>query len=78
MLIVNSGIISINSEIGNIKFLCVAKDKKRITENDLRLILQKAQSLKMSALVLFPGEVNKKAQQYAATCPLIKLKKISI
>lgn len=71
-----SAIVNINSALGNIKFLCVAKDKKRITENDLRLILQKAQTLKMPALVLFPQEINKKALSYAENCPLIKLRKL--
>lgn len=71
-----SAVIQINSQLGKIKFLCVAKDKRRITENDLRLILQKSQTLKMPALVLFPGEANKKALEYAETCPLLSLKKI--
>ncbi len=71
-----STIINIDSSLGKIKFLCVAKDKKRITENDLRIVLQKAQSLKMSALIIFPHEINKKAQEYAETCSLLKLKKL--
>ena len=72
-----SCIIKINSDLGKIKLLCIAKDKKSITENDLKLILQQAQTLKMPALVLFPGEINKKALEYAESCPLLKLKKFS-
>ena len=71
-----SAIIRIDSTLGKIRFLCIAKDKKIITESDLRLILQKTQSLKMPALVLFPQDINKKALSYAQTCPLLKLKKL--
>lgn len=71
-----SGIIRIKSELGKLKFLCIAKDKKKITENDLRLAVEKSQTLKMPSLILFPGEINKKALEYAETCPLLKLKKL--
>ena len=57
-------VIKINSQLGVIPFFLIAKDKKRITENDLTLTLQKAQTLKMPALFLSPGELNKKAAQY--------------
>ncbi len=57
-------IIRINSDIGKLLFLLIAKDKKRITENDLTLAIQKAQTLKMPALFLTPGELNKKALSY--------------
>lgn len=71
-----SGIIKVNSELGKMKFFCVAKDKKKITENDLRLAIEKSQTLKMPALVLFPQEINKKALKYAENYPLLKLKKL--
>jgi len=71
-----SAIISIGSTLGKINFFCIAKDKKRITENDLRLVLQKSQALKMPALVLFPQNINKKAIEYAEKwSSLLKLKK---
>ena len=70
-------IIKINSDIGKLFFLLIAKDKKRITENDLTLAIQKAQTLKMPALLLTPGQLNKKAltylEQYSG---LLKFKKI--
>jgi hypothetical protein len=72
-----SAIVKVNSMLGRMNFLCIAKDKKRVTENDLRIIEQKAQTLKMPALVLFPGEINKKAIEYANSSSLLKLKKIS-
>lgn len=72
-----TGKIKIDSILGKINFLCIAKDKKRITENDLRLILQKAQGLKVPALVIYPEEINKKAEKYAETwSSLLKLKKL--
>ena len=42
-------------------FLCIAKDKKTITENDLNLALQKSQDEKMPVLLICRGEMNKKA-----------------
>jgi hypothetical protein len=72
-----SAIINISSALGGIKFFCIAKDKKKITESDLRVIVQKTQTLKMPALVIFPSEINKKALDYAKTCPLLKLRKLS-
>lgn len=72
-----SAIIKINSELGKLKFLCLAKDKKRISENDLSLATQKAQSIKMPVLFLSPGELNKKALSYLESYSgLIKFKRI--
>lgn len=69
--------VKISTALGKLNFLCVAKDKKRLTENDLRIILQKSQALRMPALILFQNEVNKKAQEYAEKwSSLLKLKKI--
>ena len=69
--------VKINSILGKIVFFCIAKDKKRLTENDLRVILQKSQALRMPALILYPNEINKKAQEYAEKwSSLLKLKKL--
>ena len=57
-------IVRINSQLGKMKFLCLAKDKKRITENDLTLALQKSQTEKLPILYLSTGELNKKATSY--------------
>ncbi len=73
-----SYIVSINTDLGKMKFLCMAKDKKRINENDLKISLQEAQALKMPALVVYTGEIVKKAIEYADSCSLIKLKKVNI
>ncbi len=60
--------IRVNSTLGKIDFFCVAKDKKRITESDLRLIFQKAQNKKLPALVIYPKNISKKAETYAEDC----------
>ena len=70
-------IVRVNSDVGKIKFLCIAKDKKSITDNDLTLGLQKARALKMPLLVISNGNLHKKAiaylEQYSS---LIKFKKV--
>lgn len=72
-----AGIIRINSEIGKLKLLCLAKDKKTITENDVGIAVQKSQSLKMPALLLSTGDLNKKALSYLEQYSgLIKFKRI--
>jgi len=69
--------IRINSDIGKICFLLIAKDKKSITENDLTLALQKAQSLKMPAYLISTGQLNKKASSYLENySSLIKFRRI--
>jgi hypothetical protein len=49
---------------GKQEYYLIAKDKKKITETDLTLALQKAQSEKMPALIVSPGEIDKKAREY--------------
>ncbi|MDP2950883.1 MAG: hypothetical protein Q8N55_00715 [bacterium] len=72
-----SGVIRIDSPLGKIKLLCIAKDKKSITETDLRLALQKSQAIKMPALILYPQEPSQRTLDYAEKwSSLLKLKKI--
>ena len=69
--------IRINSDIGKIKFLCIAKDKKTITDNDLAIALQKAQALKMPAFLISSGNLNKKASSYLENySSLIKFRRV--
>jgi hypothetical protein len=51
----------INSSVGEIEMLIIAKDKKTITENDLNLALGKGQGMKLPVLFLSNGKLNKKA-----------------
>ena len=55
--------IKVNSQLGSIEFFCMARDKKSITENDIKLALQESNSKKMPVLLISPGTLNKKAAQ---------------
>ena len=72
-----SGVVKIDSVLGKIKFFCIAKNKKTISEDDLRITIQKSQALRMPALVLYQKEPNKKTLEYAEKwASLLRLKKI--
>ncbi len=55
----------INSNLGPINFLTQAKDKKTISEADLRKLLSNAQAISFLALMLYTGKLSKKAQEFA-------------
>ncbi len=59
-----SSIVRINTDLGKLSLLCIAKDKKNITENDLKLALQNSQVQKMPSLIISQAELNSKAQAY--------------
>lgn len=62
---------------GEQNFYLISKEKKKVNENDLAVALQKAQSEKMQALIISPGELDKKAQSYLDEWKnLIKFSKI--
>lgn len=56
--------VKINSDLGEIEFLCIAKDKKNINDSDLTLALEKARGLKKPAFFITNGELNKKGKEY--------------
>ncbi len=58
-------IVKINSDLGPINFLTQAKDKKSVSDSDLKKLLSQSQSIPLSALMLYTGELNKKAKEYA-------------
>lgn len=64
-------ILQIRSELGNIDFLTQAKDKKIITDGDLKKLLNSAQFLGIPAFILYTGELSKKAKEL-----LIKYKSV--
>ncbi|MEI6849795.1 MAG: hypothetical protein WCK29_02035 [archaeon] len=71
------GKISIDSLFGKQEFLLIAKDKKKVTEEDITLALHKAQIEKMPALFMSPGEIDKKATDHANTWKnLVRFEKI--
>lgn len=53
--------INLNSSLGKIEMLLIAKDKKTITEDDLNLALNKGNNMKLPVLFLSNGKPNKKA-----------------
>ena len=59
--------IRIDTLFGKQEFYLIAKDKKKITETDLTLAYQKAQTEKMPSLIISPGEIDKKTQNYKDT-----------
>lgn len=70
--------IRIDTIFGKQEFYLIAKEKKKINETDLALALQKAQSEKMPALIISPGDIDKKASTYLKEWRnLIKFEKIS-
>lgn len=54
--------VSIGGILGKQEFYLTAKDKKRVTEDDFTLAIQKAQLEKMPALFISSGEISKKGK----------------
>jgi hypothetical protein len=57
-------ILQIDSELGPINFLTQAKDKKTINDSDVKKLLSSAQSIPLPALILYTGNLSKKASEY--------------
>jgi len=71
--------INLNTLLGKQDYLLIAKDKKRLKHEELVEALQKAHSLKMPALVLAKGEVEKKSIPFLQEWRnLIKFEKLKI
>jgi len=71
-------ILQIKSELGPISFLTQAKDKKSVSETDLKKLLSNAQSIPLPALFIYTGKLSKKATEFAEKYfSVIKLRKIS-
>lgn len=71
------GIIEMDSIVGKINFIVIAKDKKSVNESDIALAAQKSQLEKMPVLILSKGTLNKKAADYMKNWNgLIKFKQI--
>ena len=70
--------IKTSSPFGRQEFYLIAKNKKSTTENDLALILQKAQAEKMPALFMCSGSLNKKSINYLKEwANLVKFEKLN-
>jgi len=71
-------IIQINSNLGPINFLTQAKDKKTISEADLKKLLSNAQKIPLLAFMIYTGKLSKKAEQYTKEYySVLKVKKIA-
>lgn len=71
--------IKIDTQFGKQTFLLLAKDKKKISEDDLALALQKAREYRIPAFFLTNGDLNPKAQEYLSKWEgLLKFKKAEI
>ncbi|MEK6858752.1 MAG: hypothetical protein AABX53_02470 [Nanoarchaeota archaeon] len=69
--------VRIDTLLGKQEYLLLAKEKKKLTEDDLAIALHKAQSEKMPALILTPGELDKTAKPYLDQWKnLLKLEKL--
>ncbi|MBS3098231.1 hypothetical protein J4209_05545 [Candidatus Woesearchaeota archaeon] len=58
-----SFIVEVPSSVGNLRYFCVAKSKKRISDGDLNSVYIQAQSKKLPVLFLTKGELTKKAKE---------------
>ena len=58
------GIIKINSDLGILEFLVLAKNKKTINEADLSLANDRGKRYKLPVLFLSNGEMTKKCNKY--------------
>ncbi|MEK6896132.1 MAG: hypothetical protein AABX12_01600 [Nanoarchaeota archaeon] len=56
--------IRIDTPFGQQELFLIAKDKKKITEDDLVIIIHKSQAEKMPSLLLVKGELDKNAKPY--------------
>lgn len=56
--------VRVDGMFGKQSYYLVSKDKKTVTDNDLTVVLQRAQAEKMAGLVMCGGELNKKAKDY--------------
>jgi hypothetical protein len=59
--------ILVSSSVGNIEMLAIAKDKRTLSENDIRLLLSYGQSMKLPILLLCNGKPSKRALQEIET-----------
>jgi len=57
-------IVRVRSELGQIDFLTQAKDKKTISESDLKKLLSNAQSIPIPAFMLYTKDISKKGNEF--------------
>lgn len=71
--------VRLDTPLGKQELYLIAKDKKKITEDDLTIALHKAQLEKMPAFFLATGEIDKKSLEHAKLWRnLIKFEKVKL
>ena len=71
--------IRIDTPLGKQEIYLIAKDKKKVTEDDITVALQKAQAEKMTSLIISPGEIEKKSIPYLKEWRnLVKFEKVNL
>ena len=63
-------IVTVPSVIGQMRYFCKAKNKKRCDEKDLSSAVIEAQLARLPLLFIYTGELAKKAQDIAKTSVL--------
>lgn len=70
-------LVEVETPLGPITFLTQAKDKQTINDSDLQKLLSDAQCIPLPALMLYTGNLTKKALEYVEKYPsILKTKKI--
>lgn len=70
--------VRMDTLLGKQEILVLAREKKKITEDDLAIALHRAQSEKMPALILTPGDLDKAAKPYLETWKnLLKVERLN-
>jgi hypothetical protein len=70
--------VRVDTKIGKVEFLAVGKEKKKISEVDLTIALQRAQNERSPCLFVSNGELNNKAKEYLESWKnMIKYKNIN-
>ena len=71
------GICRVDTHLGKIEFLIIAKDKKKVSESDLTIATQYSNNYKMPVLIVSTGDMDKKALIYLEKYKnLVKFRKI--
>jgi hypothetical protein len=59
-----SFVVRVGSDIGQLEFLAVARNKKKISDVDLTMAHSKGQKMKLPVIFVSPGGLTKKAEKY--------------
>lgn len=71
-------LVRIDSDLGMIDFLVQAKDKKTISEGDLRKLLSNSQEIPLPALMLYSGDISKKGIEFVGKYnSVLKVEKVN-